>query len=174
MANQFGAAGIAAAILLSTCNSAIFGQAERAPTSLKAELAFLSHLIGSWTGTTEGATPRRVEIVFREELSGHMIAGDYTSTYEGRPLRQVMLFTFDPVRREYRCAVVDNIYGLLDVYEGQRSRTRLVLSNERAATTGKVVYRFVLDAGDPDVALTTEVFLAGEGLGGGVKRHTAP
>src|SRR5688572_8833884 len=71
------------------------GSASQPPAGERAvdgELRTLTSLIGAWSGTAvekDGAT-RRVELVFREQLDGRLIEGDYSSTYEHKPLRQVL------------------------------------------------------------------------------------
>src|SRR5262245_25889555 len=92
-----------------------------AAAQLRDELRMFQGIAGRWTGTSEaprGTRSRHVELTFTERLSGHAITAEYVSTHDGKLLQQHLVFTYDAFRKEYRCAVIDNIYGLLDVYEG--------------------------------------------------------
>lgn len=48
----------------------------------------------------------------------------------GSRVEFLILYSYDRVHKVYRVGVLDNVFGLLDIYEGQFDNDRLVVSNE--------------------------------------------
>ena len=119
-------------------------RAEGIPESAKAPaeaMAKLSGMLGEWMLTSEVMTEEgdwattatdRVSItaglnnlLFAEHLQERLDGGGFVIETD---------FTFDQIRKVYRAAVVDDTWGLMDIYEGELEGETLVMTNMRAGT----------------------------------------
>ncbi|MEZ5317800.1 MAG: DUF1579 family protein [Vicinamibacterales bacterium] len=108
------------------------------------KIAFLE---GRWAVTPEFGDVRdlsrpwlatkTVTTTFRPRLGGAFLEADLAVTWpDGQVWQTTSIWSFDRFRKTFRVVYLDDLWGLLDVYEGDFVDGRLTLSNERAATLG--------------------------------------
>lgn len=137
-------------------------------------MARLAPLAGDWVVTGEIMGPNGAQAMAPGSASAHF-------TFNNRGLEETAqialgadglselrtLFSYDPYREVYRLSVMDDAYGLLDVYEGGfDAEGRLVTTNLRSDTSFpieggqlhfKLVHDFSGDEGhDFDVYMSTD------------------
>jgi hypothetical protein len=108
------------------------------------------HTTGEWKSRSMTLTGRRL-------LDGHYVELRGVFTIEGfkEPISMALIWSFDPLQKEFRVAVFDNLIGLLDVFE-QESADPLTLSNVSHGTYfassnhGKSYSRIAVNWGEGD------------------------
>ena len=133
--------GMAAALLVSA-HLALAQDATLSPSDIpRAAMERLASLEGHWSSVTryssdkgqswsEGPLQR---VKFERRQKSLMIAEiPLTTDLPGFHLES--FFTYDQYRGLYRVAVIDDTWGIMDIYEGTFEGDRLVLTNLRAAT----------------------------------------
>lgn len=68
-------------------------------------------------------------------LSGFMVSGESRDMMPKGAMHLELTLTYDQFRRTYRMSVIDSIYGLMDIYEGNmNSDGHLVMTNIKSDT----------------------------------------
>lgn len=107
----------------------------------RAELAKLAPLLGTWiqtmSSTSDGgetwqtSAPETVSLVMRNK--GLLVAETPHDT-SGPGFNIETYFTYDQYRQVFRMAAMDDVWGLMDVYEGVMSDDGLTVTNLRSQT----------------------------------------
>ena len=122
------------------------------------ELDKLAFLAGSWTIEHEVINPETGKWT-KGKASGaeakwavgdRCIMEEGTFHFQDTKMPLVMIYSFDPYQKVFRTAIMDGLYGLLDVYEGNFKDNKLVMTNLKSETffqgakgdkmAGKMVY----------------------------------
>jgi hypothetical protein len=76
-----------------------------------------------WDHERKVWTRNSILITGRPVVSGHYVElrGRYPFAGFERPVELVLLWSYDPFQKEYRLAVLDDLVGLLDVFEQDQS-----------------------------------------------------
>ena len=106
-----------------------------------AKLAELEALAGHWemtvhiadeTGSTWNATPpQAVELRFAHK---GMMLEEVPAELDTPGFHMHTIITYDQYRQVYRKAALDDVWGILDLYEGELIDGRLVFTNLKAGT----------------------------------------
>lgn len=72
--------------------------------------------------------------ILREDFSGFPISGKVEGADGIRRWKFQLTFSYDRYRKVYRVALIDNVIGLTDLYEGKFYGKKLVLSNLKTGT----------------------------------------
>lgn len=107
----------------------------------RAELNKLEGILGAWNASTfimEENGWRRLseaEVVIERSLKGLLIVEHETGRAEDGEFPAMKLdISFDQYRDVYRLAVMDDQWGLMDIYEGELAGDALTATNLRADT----------------------------------------
>lgn len=102
----------------------------------------LSALEGRWSMTMEIATedssswdklaPEIVDISYRQK---GMILAEVPASLSTPAFHMESYITFDQYREVYRKAAIDDVWGIMDIYEGVRVNDTIVFTNLRSGTT---------------------------------------
>lgn len=97
---------------------------------------------GKWSSTMrysadDGATwqvlaPEEHVFAFREK---GLVMTDIPAPKEDGSFQAATYFSYDQYRQEYRIAVMDDTWGVMDIYEGNIEDNKLVLTNLKSGTT---------------------------------------
>ncbi|MBK8249842.1 MAG: MBL fold metallo-hydrolase [Gemmatimonadetes bacterium] len=106
---------------------------------VRAGLRPLRFLLGRWAGTQFPADTSRATALPTLELSSEFVPVLGGAAYEGRMTapgyRFVLTLSFDAAQQRYRVGALDDVSGLLDVFEGTlHGDGALVVDNVRAGT----------------------------------------
>lgn len=123
----------------------------------------LKSLVGDWnvtqftyteSGDWKETSTSKMNMV--SGLSGVMISGESRDMMPKGAMDLELTLTYDQFRETYRMSVIDSIYGLMDIYEGDMNETgHLVLTNIAKDThfpyEGDVMhFRFIFNDSDHD------------------------
>ncbi len=168
---------IAFAFFFSTITGPL--QAEDIPESAKTPaeaMGKLSGMLGEWILTSEVMTEEgewaptatdRVSVT--ASLNNLLFTEHHKERMNGEGFVVETDFTFDQIRSVYRAAVVDDTWGLMDIYEGELEGETLVLTNMRAGTDfelqdgRRMNFRLTIPvAGDERIAMVDQSVDSGE------------
>jgi hypothetical protein len=104
----------------------------------------LGFLAGPWSVTPEFGSPdggwsatEAAETEFSAILGGTFWWSETPITWpDGQVWSTVSIWSYDRFRNEYRVTFLDDLWGLLDVYEGRFEDGELKVSNGRSQTWG--------------------------------------
>ncbi|MCC3859582.1 DUF1579 family protein [Pseudemcibacter aquimaris] len=134
-----------------------------AKSVLHEKMGKLSTLVGDWSqehytyseeGTWEKTGTSNLKL--SKSLSDLMISGETRDMVPAEGMNLELSFTYDLYRKIYRMSVVDSIYGLMDIYEGEFNQDgHLMLTNINKDTffpveNGAMHFRFTFKDDDPD------------------------
>ncbi|MBI1392701.1 MAG: DUF1579 domain-containing protein [Alphaproteobacteria bacterium] len=107
-----------------------------------AAVAQLDGMLGAWRVTSEMAGPEGEwtnRTVYRQSfangLRGLVLSEVHEATLEGDGFALKTDFSFDQYKNVYRLAVLDDTFGLMDIYEGNIEEGVLIVTNLRADTS---------------------------------------
>ncbi len=113
-------------------------QASQKPYEMMQKLA---PLVGKWSMDTEitndgGATWQKVpaqtvDVTFRHK---DMLLAEVPATTEGPGFHMESYISYDQYRQSYRKAAVDDVWGIMDVYEGSEEEDTIVFTNMKSGT----------------------------------------
>lgn len=107
------------------------------------EMTRLDGLIGTWHIQPEMYRPKRREWTpgipflasFHRRFDRCYVESDQIVPLgEGAAFRNGLLFSYDKFRKLYRMVALENVVGLIDVFEGDFSGDTLVMDDERSGT----------------------------------------
>ncbi|MEM9495991.1 MAG: DUF1579 family protein [Pseudomonadota bacterium] len=102
----------------------------------------LDALHGEWTSLTEmrgqdgeWQTFSKDLVVFEPLVSGLLLAERHVERISGAGFVLLTSFSYDQYRDLYRTSVVDETFGLMDIYEGDAKDDVLTMTNLRSGTS---------------------------------------
>jgi hypothetical protein len=120
-----------------------FSISQTTPEASKVPLHFMSKLkdmSGKWKltmkTTTDGKTWTQVssiEVNVKPRLKGLMLA-EVPVVFDEKGFNLETFITYDQYRNVYRKSVIDDTWGIMDIYEGQIENGKLVLTNLNSKT----------------------------------------
>ena len=131
------------ALTFSTLTFSIQAQ-ENVPEPSKAPLAAMQKLApmtGVWSAHTEysadnGAnwqTMARADVEFSYQLK-NLVLAEAPDDHQSSGFQTATFFSYDQYRKIYRIAVMDDTWGIMDIYEGDIENDKLVVTNLRSKT----------------------------------------
>ncbi len=106
-----------------------------------AALRKLDGMLGVWRVTSEIMSPEGewtqtsvTRLEYAKTMRGLQLTETHLATLEGASMEMEVNYTFDQYQNVYRAFVMDDTFGLGDVYEGDIDGDNIVLTNLRADT----------------------------------------
>lgn len=107
-----------------------------------AEMQKLAPMVGTWTLAMEyspddGATWQKApssEVQFSYQMK-NLILGEKPLDESSVTFQTASFYSYDQYRKTYRIAVLDDTWGIMDIYEGNIENGILVATNLKAGTT---------------------------------------
>jgi Protein of unknown function (DUF1579) len=143
---------VGAALTLTLCANISAGatQTNSAPTTtspssqLGPEMQKLSPLTGSWRGDLETYRPKlqrwdrgdSVTLAFVPKFGGRYLETEFVVTMGSAGYIANIAFSYDQFRKEYRAFFREDVFGLLDIFEGQFDGDTLYVDNRQTGTMG--------------------------------------
>jgi hypothetical protein len=137
-------------VLASMTASPLAGQVDLTPgfdPGPAPEMERLSFLMGTWEVQPEFGNPNNptdrwyptkpIETTFTPLLNGTFLQSQLAVTWpDGQVWQTISIWSYDRFRKEYRVVFLDDLWGLLDVYEGEFENGNLNVDNGRTETWG--------------------------------------
>ena len=109
------------------------------PLDMMAELSVLEgrwemtmEVVNEETGVWQTLAPEMVDLTFRQK--GLMLA-EIPADLSSPAFHMETYITFDQYRNVYRKVAVDDVWGIMDIYDGSREGDSIVFNNLRSGTT---------------------------------------
>lgn len=130
------------AATLAVMTFTLLGNAQEHPSTVPAkEMKKLESLAGNWTiqsrytpdegKTWQSVPPSAVKLGFRQK---NLMLAETPLETEKPGFHMENFITYDQYRKLYRMAAIDDMWGLMDVYEGTIDGDNLVLTNLKSGT----------------------------------------
>lgn len=132
-------------------------------SAVQEKMSVLSSFIGEWdvsqftyTANEKWEKSSTSRIDFKSSLSAMVISGETRDMMPSNAMNLQLTFTYDQFRKTYRLSVIDSLYGLMDIYEGNMNvGDDLVLTNLNSDTNfpvenGVMHFRFTFKDDDAD------------------------
>lgn len=134
-------AGCVLALGLFTTGTLADGQRPQVSQKPYEMMQKLAPLVGKWSMETEitndgGATWQKVPaqtvtVSFRHK---DMMLAEVPATTDGPGFHMESYISYDQYRKSYRKAAVDDVWGIMDVYEGAEKEDAIVFTNLKSGT----------------------------------------